>query len=388
MLDRMLGAHREAGLAGWAILLAGELALAAGYFLFVEGRTSGAIAPFAYAIGAWLFTGAVLMPVIGFIQGAPQVNDAPAMHASFFMRDLGLGAAAEALVAWVLFGAVAAAGRSLKVQPRVFVLAIGGAALAAVIAAAVPALVARTDSGRVVEGKITGLAGPVFVSVLELPQPPGAVLGPHKHIAGFVLDTSGTATMSVAGKGIVDVGPGDAFFTGFQQLHDHENRAAVLPAIGLGLVLVGLTVVIRMLNGRRSAVVLLGVLLVAGAVATVDPLMNHWYFIGVRPAAMRGAVMPVPAGHRTYESLNLAGLRSGPYLERLTSRRLGSGQTAQFTGPGAIVVLDGQAGITTGGHAADLSAQSGVTIAGGDVATVRASPGDVWILAVELLPSG
>jgi hypothetical protein len=385
MLDRMLGAHREAGLAGWAILLAGELAIAAGYFLFVEGRTSGAVAPFVYAIGAWLFTGAVLMPVIGFIQGTPQVNDAPAMHASFFMLDLGLGAAAEALVAWVLFGGVAAAGRSLTVQPRVFVLAIGGATLAALIAAAVPALVSRTDSGGVVEGNITIKTGPMFVSVLELPQPPGAVLGPHQHVAGFVLDLSGTATMSVAGKGIVDVGPGEAFFTGFQQLHDHENRAAVLPAIGLGLLLVGLTVAVRMLNARRYAVVLLGVLLVAGAVATVDPLMNHWYFIGVRPAATRGAVMPVPAGHRTYESLNLAGLQSGPYRERLTSRRLGSGQTAQFNGPGAIVVLDGQAGVTTGGQTADLSAQSGKTIAGGDVATVRAGSGDAWILVVELL---
>jgi hypothetical protein len=385
MLDRMLGATREASLAGWAILLAGELALAAGYFLFVEGRTSGAVAPFAYAIGAWLFTGAVLMPVIGFIEGAPQVNDAPAMHASFFMLDLGAGAAAEALVAWVLFGAVLAAGRTLEVRPRVFILALGSAALAAVIAAAAPALAARTNSGTVIDGSITIPAGPVFISVLELPQQPGAVLSPHKHIAGFVLDFSGTTTMNVAGQGTIDVGPGNALFIGFMKLHDHENQAAVLPAIGLGLLLVGLTVAIRLLNGHGLAAVLLGVLLVAGAVSTVDPLMNHWYFIGVRQAVQRGAVMSVPAGHRTYESPNLAGLRSGPYLERLTRRRLGSGQTAQFTGPGAIVVLDGQAVVTTGGHAAGVSAQSGVTIAGGDVATVRAGSGDVWILAVELV---
>jgi hypothetical protein len=390
MLDRMLGTNREAGLAGWAILLAGELALAAGYFLFVEGRTSGAVAPFAFAIGAWLFTGAALMPVIGFIQGAPPVGDAAndPMRATFFMLNLGVGAAAEALVAWVLFGAVIAAGRGLEVRPRMFVLAIGGAALAAVIAAAVPALAARTDSGRVVEGSITIPAGPVFISVLELPQPPGAVLGPHTHIAGFVLDVSGTATMSVAGKGTIDVGPGDALFTAYLQLHDHENQAAVLPAIGLGLLLVALTVAIRLLNGHRPAVVLFGVLLIAGSVATIDPLMNHWYFIGVRSTAQRGAVMPVPAGHRTYESQNLAGLKSGPYLERLTSRRLSSGQTAQFNGPGAIVLLDGQAVVTTGGRSGKVSAQSGVTTAGSDVATVQASPGDAWILVVELLPSG
>jgi hypothetical protein len=79
-------------------------------------------------------------------------------------------------------------------------------------------------------------------------------------------------------------------------------------------------------------------LLVAGAVATVDPLMNHWYFIGVRAAAMHGAVMPVPAGHRTYESLKLTGLRRGNYVERLTSRRLSSGQTAQFNGLGPLLL--------------------------------------------------
>jgi hypothetical protein len=156
----------------------------------------------------------------------------------------------------------------------------------------------------------------------------------------------------------------------------------------LALVLVGLAVWLVARNGRRPAAVLTGALLVAGSVATIDPLINHWYFIGVRPAAMRGAVMPVPAGHRTYESLNLTGLRSGPYLERLTSRRLVSGQTAQFNGPGAIVVIDGQAAVTTSGRAADVSAQSGVSIAGSDVATVRAGPGDVWILVVELVPSG
>ncbi len=391
MLDRMLGTTREAGLAGWAILLAGELALAAGYFLFVEGRTSGAVAPFAYAIGAGLFTGAVLMPVIGFIQGAPPAGDAAndPMRATFFMLNLGLGAAAEALIGWLLFGAALAGGRTLVVTRKVFGLAVGSSVVAAAIALSAPALVARTDSNTVVEGGLASLpAGATFISVLELPQPPGAVLGPHKHIGGFVLDVSGTATMAVQGNGVIDVGPGDAVFTAALQSHDHENRAAVPLAIVLALVLLGLAVSLVARNGRRAAVVLTGALLVAGSVATIDPLMNHWYFIGVRPAAQRGALMPVPAGHRTYESLNLAGLRSGPYVERLTSRRLGSGQTAQFNGPGAIVVLDGQAAVTTSGQAADVSAQSGLTIAGGDVATVRAGSGDVWILVVELVARG
>ena len=47
--------------------------------------------------------------------------------------------------------------------------------------------------------------------------------------------------------------------------------------------------------------------------------MNHWYFVAVRPAAQRAAAMPVPAGHRTYESAELTGLLGGPQRERLQS---------------------------------------------------------------------
>jgi mannose-6-phosphate isomerase-like protein (cupin superfamily) len=389
MLDRMLGPNREAGLAGWALLLVGELALAAVYFLIVEGRTHSVVAPFAYAVGAWLLTGVVLMPVIGLLQGAPPVGDAAAMRANFFMLNLGLGAAAESLIGWLLFGAVLAAGRTIKVSPKVFGLAAGASVLTAAIALSVPALVARTDSNRVVEGRVPSLpAGPAFISVLELPQPPGAVLGPHSHIGGFVLDVSGTATMMVQGSGVIDVGPGAAVFTAVLQLHDHENRAAVPLAIALALVLLGLTAWLVARRGRRPAVLLTAALLVAGTVATVDPLMNHWYFIGVRPAAMRGAVMQVPAGHRTYESQNLVGLQSGPYLERLTHRTLGAGEATRFSGPAAIVVLDGQASVTTGGRTTDLSAESGVTIAAGEQANVRAGSGSARVLVVELAPSG
>jgi quercetin dioxygenase-like cupin family protein len=387
MLDRLLGAHREAGLAGWALLLVGELALTAGYFLIVEGRTHGAVAPFAYAVGAWLLTGAVLMPVIGLLQGSPLAGEPPAMHANFFMLSLGLGAAAEALIGWLLFGAVLAGGRSLEVSPKVFGLALAASALAAAIALSVPALVARTNSNTVVEGRVPSLpAGAAFISVLELPQAPGAVLGPHNHIGGFVLDISGTATMAIKNKGVIDVGPGGAVFTALNLVHDHENRAAVPLAIALALVLLGLTAWLVARRGRPAAPLLTAVLLVAGTVATVDPLMNHWYFIGVRPAAARGAAMLVPAAHRTYESANLVGLQSGPYVERLTHRTLGAGESVRFSGAAAIVVLDGQASVTTGGRTIDLSAQSGVTIAAGEQTSVRAGSGAARLLVVELLP--
>ena len=389
MLDRMLGASRETGPAGWVLLVVGQAAFAAAAFAVVERRARVSPASLAFAIGAWLFSGAVLMPLIGLIQGPPPAGSLPEdpMRANFFMLNLGPGAAAEALVGWLLFGAVIAAGSTLKISARAFALAVAAAALAGVIAFAAPGLAAQAGSSGVVEGRIAALpAPPVFISVLELPQPAGAVLGPHTHIAGFVVDTFGTATMVIDGRDVT-VGPGDAFFTANLQPHDHENRAAVPYAIAGAVVVVGLVLALVLLHGRGPAAALMVALLIAGTISTVNPLMNHWYFIGVRPAAQRGAAMPVPAGHRTYESENLTELGSGPYLERLTHRRLGAGETLRVVGPAAIVVLDGQASITADGAARSLSAQSGATIVGGVDAALRVESGSARILIVQLSPA-
>ena len=389
MLDRMFGAGREAGPAGWALLLVGEAAFAAVFFLVVERQTRGVVASLACAVGAWLISGAVLMPLIGLIQGTPAPGAAAndPMRANFFMLNLGLGAAAEALIGWLLFGAVIGAGLMLKISPRAFSLALGAAALGAAIALAVPIFSARADSGRVVEGRIAALpAGPVFISVLELPQSAGALLGPHQHVAGFVVGVSGTATMVISGS-VVDVGPGDAVFTSDSLLHDHANRAAVPYAIALALVIVGLTVALVLSRERKPAVAVMTALLIVVTVATVNPLMNHWYFIGVRPVAARGALMPVPAGHRTYESENLTGLASGPYLERLTDRRLGLGESVRIMGPAAIVVLYGQVSVVADGRTAGLPSQSGTTIAGASEATVKSDSGNARVLIVQLLPA-
>ena len=391
MLDRVFGATREAGPVGWVLLLLGDAVFVAFYFLLVERRVRGPVAPMAFALGAWLVSGAVVMPLVGLLQGSPPAGADPTdpMRANFFMLNLGFGAAVEALVGWLLFGAVLSAGAMLKVAPRHLALAIGAAALAVAIALAVPGLGAQAGSGRVVEGRLAALpAPPVFISVLELPQPAGAVLGPHAHIAGFVVDISGTATMVMDTGSVLEVGPGDAVFTANLQIHDHENRAAVPFAIALALVVVGLTVALVLLQGRGLAVALMAALLVAGTVATVNPLMNHWYFIGVRPAAQRGALMPVPAGHRTYESENLTGLASGPFLERLTDRRLGSGESVHFVGPAAIVVLDGQVSVVVDGKTTGSSAQSGTTIAGGADVTIQSGSGAARVLVVQLLPGG
>jgi quercetin dioxygenase-like cupin family protein len=383
MLDRTLGAHREAGLVGWALLLLGMTGIVAFYLLVVEGRTRASWAPWAYAIGAWLLSGAVLMPLIGLVQGSPPASDP--MRATFFMLNLGPAAAVESLVGWLLFGTVLAGGRSLPVRGLAVLVTLGVAALGVVLALALPALAVRSGPDRVVEGPVAKLpAGPVFISVIELPQPPGAVLGPHAHIPGFEFDVFGTAAVVAGGK-VLDVGPGDAAFTPANQRHSHENRDAVPYAIALAVLLVGLTAAMLVPAFRSHGVRLLAALLLVSAVATVDPLMNDWYFAGVRPAAARGGLMLVPAAHRTFESGNLTGLGSGPYTERLTTRTLLSGDSARVTGPAAVLVLHGNAGITTGGRIAE---GSGTTIAGGVEAKLEAGAGGARVLIIEVLAAG
>ena len=96
--------------------------------------------------------------------------------------------------------------------------------------------------------------------------------------------------------------------------------------------------------------------------------------------------MPVPAGHRTYESENLTAVAAGPYTERLTYRWLDSGESIRLSGPAAILVLDGQVSLTTGATTRGLRAEAGATIAGGADATVQAGSGSARIVVVQLLP--
>jgi quercetin dioxygenase-like cupin family protein len=386
MLDRMLGAHNEAGLPGLVLLLLGEAIFAAVYLFLIEPRTRDPVAPFLYAAAGWIVTGALLMPLIAALQGTTASNDP--MRATFFMLNLGVGAALEALIGWIIFGLVLAAPRDLALGRRTFMLAAGAGLVAAVIAIVTPGLIAGGDPGTVVEGRIDALpAGPVFISVLELPQPPGAVLGPHAHIPGFVLDLYGVATMVIKGDGTKEVGPGQAIFTAAGKLHDHENRSVVPIALAAALFLAVLAVAVPVMGARYGAT-LLGALLVVGAAAAVDPLFNHWYFIGVRPAAMRGALMQVPSAHRTYESENLTGLSAGPQVERLTQRVLAPNQSGHYAGPAAIVVLSGGATVTRAGRPATLTDRGGITIAGGEEANVSAGAGGARILVVEVAPTG
>jgi quercetin dioxygenase-like cupin family protein len=93
---------------------------------------------------------------------------------------------------------------------------------------------------------------------------------------------------------------------------------------------------------------LTGVLIVAGAVALWDPWANDWYFIGVRPEAVRGGVMPLPNASRVYESPRLEGLSAGPYTETMriiTVPARGRTSGEQEPGTEAFLVLSGQGAI-------------------------------------------
>lgn len=99
----------------------------------------------------------------------------------------------------------------------------------------------------------------------------------------------------------------------------------------------------------------------------------------------------MPAVRRTYESENLTGLASGPYVELVTHRLLGVGELVRVLGPAAIVVLDGHASIVVDGvdaRTAGLSAQSGTTIAWGAEAMVRVESGSARVLIVQLVSPG
>jgi hypothetical protein len=89
-------------------------------------------------------------------------------------------------------------------------------------------------------------------------------------------------------------------------------------------------------------------LVVAGAVALWNPWANDWFFIGVRPEAARGGVMPLPNASRVFESPILEGVSPGPYIETLRIITVPAGdQTGieQEPGPDTLLVLVGHGAI-------------------------------------------
>jgi len=74
-------------------------------------------------------------------------------------------------------------------------------------------------------------------------------------------------------------------------------------------------------------------------------------------------------------------------VERLTDRRLGSGDSVEFLGPAAVIVLDGEASVVAEGRTVGLSARSGTTLTGASTAAVRATSGAARVLILQVLPA-
>jgi quercetin dioxygenase-like cupin family protein len=372
---------------GWVVLVLGLVGVVALYFLsaargwFKPGPVPGLL----FGLAAWAIAGAVVMVIMGRISpptpappappGPPLPTTPDPMHASFMMLHLGALAPVGALAAWLLLGGVVGA-MSLPIRREEEPLVRPGPAQTAGLLGLAAALtlgawISTSDPAGAI-GQVTGAEtrvlatgqanalpeGAVFVSVVALPQAPGATLGPHAHVPGFAYVLRGRETISFPGGPTMELNPGQGGFMGGLVVHAHENRkdraaaallAAGLLALGLILIVVSLA---RFAARRATMGALTGLLIVAGAVALWNPWANDWFFISVRPEAARGGVMPLPNASRVYESPDLDGLSPGPYTETLGLITVQAGEMTtieEVPGPEMLLVLSGHAEVRLNG---------------------------------------
>lgn len=404
MFNRVLVPREDPGFwLGWALLLIG---LSSAALLYVVASDRGRLRPsiasgIVYGAICWLIAGAIVMPLLGLALPAAQSAAPPPgaaapppdpMQGSFMMLNLGPGAPIAALVAWFLFGAVIGATSHLaasspQVRQRVTAfmagpddprrrsaLALaGGAAVVLMVVAIVliaslsarPALPTATSARTLASGPVEALPpGADFVSVIELAQASGATLGPHAHVAGFAYAINGVETLQFGESGSIRVAPGEGGFMGTQQGHLHANVDDRLSAALLAVLIVGAaaTVCLTQIGPTRRAGRLppaaLAVLIAAGAIGIWSPWSNDWLFIAIRPAAARGAAMPLPTASRVYESPDIGELPPGPYVATLQEIVVAPGATpfeVASTGAVVVLVLDGTVGL----ESADGSSQIG-----------------------------
>jgi hypothetical protein len=367
MFNRVVAPRADSGYwLGWALLI---VALAIAVFVYLAAVRAKLwratiVTGLAYGAACWLFAGAAVMPLLGFLDPFP-VPAPPAtpdaMHGTLMMLHLGIGAPLAALVPWLMLGGVlgATAGWQPDYSRRSWALLFGAAAVFAILVAVGVSLPNTPPATSLTSGTRPLSSGPVaalpegtaFISVFRLPQPAGAALGPHAHVSGFACALRGAETMTFADATTIRVPAGEAGFMGAQQLHTHLNSDGVLPAGIVAVLLIVLAVVVGLLGAQRSGaasrLLLVGLvgLVALGAVAAWNPWSNDWLFISVRPAAARGGPMPLPSASRVYESADLAALPPGPYIETVAEVTVASGSvtTIQSAGASLLLVIDGQA---------------------------------------------
>lgn len=367
MFNRVLAPRADSGYwLGWAFVV---VALAVAILVYLLAVRAGLwranmVSGLVYGTTCWLISGALVMPLLGVTDPfpVPPPPAAPdAMHGTFMMLHLGVGALLAALVPWLLLGAIlgATAGWRPDYSRRAWLAAFAlAAAIATVVVIArtlpnVPPTAARGNGTRTLSsGPVAALPeGSAFISVFQLPQAAGATLGPHAHVPGFACSLRGVETMTFADGPTLRVAAGQAGFMGPQQVHAHVNGDDVVPAATIAILIVVTGVIVTLAATRqphvRSGLILAGLvaLVVLGGLAVWNPWSNDWLFISIRPEAARGGPMPLPSASRLYESTDLAAMPPGPYVETVQEVTIAPGSSFDFEPHGAslLLVIDGQA---------------------------------------------
>lgn len=398
MLNRVLVPREDPGYwLGWALLLIG---LASAALLYVAAADRGRLRP-SIASGAvygaicWLVAGAVVMPLLGLAIPSVAATTPPAltppdpMRGSFMMLHLGVAAPIAALVAWLLFGAVIGAtsssGQSYPSwrRPRTLRTLVLVGAISMVMLVALGFVITRfnaTQTGSastvtriLAKGPVEALPkGVDFFSIIELPQAPGATLGPHAHVPGFAYSLKGVETIAFDAGQTIRVAPDEAGFMGTQAAHSHLNADDRVPAAVLAILIVALAGLVCLVSfrparfDRRLLPAGLVMLIAAGAFGTWNPWSNDWLFLSVRPVAARGGPMPLPTASRSYESPDLAALPPGPYVGTLEEITVAPGVPAAdvgSTGMAVLFVLDGRVEVQpAGGSSIQIGARGGTLL--------------------------
>jgi quercetin dioxygenase-like cupin family protein len=418
MFSRILVPREDPGSwLGWALLLIG---LASAALLYLAAASRGRFRPsitsgLAYGAIWWLVAGAVVMPLLGFAfpsgtATAPgPLNPPDPMHGSFMMLHLGVAAPIEALVAWLVFGAVLGATSGAPPDdprtPRR--LAFGAAvAIVTVVAAGFVGLgLSAPPAGSSVTATRTLVTQPAqtlpqgvdYFSILELAQPPGAGLGPHAHpYAGFAYSLKGVATLLFSDGRTTRVAPDDVGFIATQAAHTHLNTDDRVPSAALALLIVALAAVVCLIGLRRTLdrrllPIALISLIAAGVLGTLNPWSNDWVFLSVRGVAQRGGVMPLPTASRVYESPDVGAL-PGRYVQTLEEITLAPGGAmldVGSAGAAVLLTLDGRADVQPAGGSTTQIRARGATLLqpGASVRVTNSGDRPARLLELTLTPA-
>jgi hypothetical protein len=239
--------------------------------------------------------------------------------------------------------------------------------------------------------------GSVWFSIHEYHQDPGASYGPIAAIPWIVYTLHGISTIASPSVPIRSVAPGEAAFIPALVPHTSSN---IDGRVGAGAIALGLIVLVIALCAatwlraslRRVVITALSVVLIAGGVLTLTgATANDWYVFAVRPDFQRTLVMPVPYGHRVFESPTVNPRPAVPYTEKLSAVTVPPGErydALDVSSPVMIIVVEGSASVQVGGETEQLGGGGAAFAqAGGTLTVVNPGSDTLQVLDFAVTPS-